>query len=115
MPRRPSATAIPSVGSPGSSQVQVQRPTDLHPAFIVTAPMGVSQPSIQTLGVGGPAATPQQKVVQVLMIKLKNKVSFQSCPSVLVLLEELTDLLSCPVILVSLWIVLRRVLPRNRR
>jgi len=87
MPRRPSATGIPqviSVGPPSSSQVQVQRPTDSHPAFIVTtSPMGYSQPSIQTLGVGGPAATPQQKVVQVLMNKLKNKVSFQSCLSIL--------------------------------
>jgi hypothetical protein len=62
--RRPSAA-----GSMPNSSSRAHRSTDSHHAFVGG---GLAQPhSLQSLGA---AATPQQKVVQVLVNRLKNKV-----------------------------------------
>jgi len=77
MPRKPSASALQlgaPVNSPSSSQLLIHRPTEPHHAPFTTAPISVLHPSMQSLGTSGPAATPQQKVVQVLVNRLKNKV-----------------------------------------
>jgi len=79
MPRKPSASALQlgaPVNSPSSSQLLVHRPTESHHAPFTTAAISVLHPSMQSLG-SGPAATPQQKVVQVLVNRLKNKVRSQ--------------------------------------
>ena len=69
MLRRTSASVGPSVAStPNSSTILVHRTTESHHAF--ASAMGQQQ-SLATLGV---SVTPQQKIVQVLVNRLKQRV-----------------------------------------
>lgn len=68
MPRRASASVGPSVVStPNSSTILVHRTTESHHAFSTPS----QNQSLQTLGA---SVTPQQKIVQVLVNRLRQKV-----------------------------------------
>jgi hypothetical protein len=68
MPRRPSASVGPSVANtPNASSILVHRTTESHHAF----PPPSQNHSLQALGA---SVTPQQKIVQVLVQRLKQKV-----------------------------------------
>lgn len=71
MPRRPSASAGPSTATtPNASSTLVHRQTDSYNVFASASP-SVHQHSLHTLAA---SATPQQKIVQVLVNRLKHKV-----------------------------------------
>ncbi|KAF8165773.1 hypothetical protein B0H34DRAFT_794124 [Crassisporium funariophilum] len=75
MPRRPSASVGPSIAStPNTSSIFVHRTTESHHAFVPTT-SSAGHHSLQTLGA---SATPQQKVVQVLVNRLKHKLPCNS-------------------------------------
>ncbi|KAF8166711.1 hypothetical protein BJ912DRAFT_234605 [Pholiota molesta] len=72
MPRRPSASVGPSVAStPNASSILVHRTTESHHAF----PPPSQNHSLQALGA---SVTPQQKIVQVLVQRLKQKLPCNS-------------------------------------
>ncbi|KAF9480190.1 hypothetical protein BDN70DRAFT_931958 [Pholiota conissans] len=72
MPRRPSASVGPSAAStPSSSTILVHRTTESHHAFSTPS----QNQSLQTLGAN---VTPQQKIVQVLVHRLRQKLPCNS-------------------------------------
>ncbi|PPR04649.1 hypothetical protein CVT24_011867 [Panaeolus cyanescens] len=76
MPRRPSASVGPSnATTPNASSILVHRATESHHAFMATPIATQHHHSLQTLGA---SATPQQKIVQVLVNRLKNKLPCNS-------------------------------------
>ncbi|KAF8883153.1 hypothetical protein CPB84DRAFT_1817082 [Gymnopilus junonius] len=80
MPRRPSASVGPSQSSlptPNPSSILVHRTTESHShhVFATSVPPSVHHPSLQVLG---SSATPQQKIVQVLVNRLKHKLPCNS-------------------------------------
>lgn len=72
MPRRPSGSVLHALGSPNRGQ-QLHKATESRPTLATTS-MASQNSSAQTLGQSSPLATPQQKVVHVLVNRLKNKV-----------------------------------------
>ncbi|KAF8967414.1 hypothetical protein BDZ97DRAFT_1916707 [Flammula alnicola] len=75
MPRRPSASVGPStVNTPNASSIFVHRATESHHAF-ASVSATAQHHSLQTLGA---SATPQQKIVQVLVNRLKHKLPCNS-------------------------------------
>ena len=71
MPRRPSASVGPSTATtPNASSILVHRQTESHNVFAPASP-SVHHHSLHTLSA---SATPQQKIVQVLVNRLKHKV-----------------------------------------
>ncbi|KAF9527976.1 hypothetical protein CPB83DRAFT_363170 [Crepidotus variabilis] len=79
MPRRPSASVIPLNAAPANvHQLTAHRPTESHHGFnaasVNVQPPSTSAPSINTT----PPPTPQQKIIQVLVNRLKSKLPCNS-------------------------------------
>jgi len=76
MPRRPSASVgAPSNSStPSASTIVVHRTTESHHVFTSVGASSVNQPSVHSTYNTNPQSAPQQKIVQVLVNRLRQKV-----------------------------------------